>query len=196
MLIKYEPENISLQYNDIDNAEDDQTQFIPTFTVEDIAIDDTYCYSKVFGSIDDFISMNDQFEEVQSIPDGVTYLADKSFGTPSDINTFFKIRTRERINSEVGDIWDLIADMSKRITMSERLITLLSLEIIENQPDLIPKTKTKYEDLLQQYRAILINSEEMDIADLEDPIELFAKLLDRSIKITNIVKEDYINFKE
>jgi len=196
MLIRYFPELLMVQYEP--NREEDTTAkpFIPTFTVEDIAVDDEHAYAKVFGNIDDFKSMNADYEEIDSIPDSTTYLTDPKFGLPSDMNTFFKLRTRERITSEVGDEWDLIADISKRLTMSERLITLLALELINNLPDQVPETKNKYQALLEQYRMVLLNSQELDIADLENPIQLFSKLLDRSIKITNIVKEDYLKFKE
>jgi len=189
MLIKFLHKNLNLPFYDGRDKEEAK-EFIPSFKVEFIGQLDETIYGIVLGNIDDFKAMNDVYDRVDTLPLNLEYFVDKQMGTPTNYNEYLKIRTRDVINKEIGDVFDLIADVSKRLTMNERLITLLAYEVINNS-DIAPMVKERYQPLLEMY----LKSPKKDLSDLEDPMKLFNKLLQRGTAITDIVIDNYVNLK-
>jgi len=191
IILKYLPEEINLQEPPSDL----------TFELEDLATDDIYTYAKLFGNSEDFYNLNTENENywiIDKLPNtGLNFLIDKKFGIPKSINDLLKLKTRTRIDLEVGDNEDLIADLSKRITMLERLVIRLSKDLLTNTPDNIPTINEMYSPMVDGYLQLLsFYNNQANIADLEDPMALFQKLFDRSVKITEIVKNDYLDKKD
>lgn len=206
MLIKY-TENLILDIDvttDIIEVEDQETEITAeriteSYTVSDIAVDkstNSY-YALVEGNLQLFKDNNlNLYLLVDDIPVSSTimYFVDEKYGTPSSTSDFFKHKARERINSDVGDIYDIVTDLSKRIVIIERLGVFLANELIEG--DLAPSTHQTYGTFINSYYQNLTAAGGVtDLADLEDPMELFTKLFSRTMEITNIVKEEYINKK-
>jgi len=113
---------------------------------------------------------------------------------PEDINKkILKRIVRNRITEEVWDLEDLLADLSKRVSLLERLI------VIRLYYDLkwwkLPK---KYKEVLSKYVEVYMkkynNWEIKDLVDIEDVNELLEKLITRITKITEIVVEEYFKY--
>lgn len=108
-----------------------------------------------------------------------------------------KLKARGRIALEIGDIYDLYSDLSKRVTMLERLTIRLSNDLITFSPENVPVVKAAYSEFIGRYLATQAAYNDVtSMADLEDSDVLFAKLFERSIKTTQIIKEEYIDKKE
>lgn len=107
-----------------------------------------------------------------------------------------KIETRSQIHGQVGDIYDLVSDLSKRLGLLER-ITARTIDFIYNDSSIsseIPQAfKDGYGVLLNDYLSYIDGGTLRDRVDIEDNTELFTKLVDRNNTITNIV-EDYLNY--
>lgn len=196
MLISYQ-NNLLLDLNTSDVSED---LMMPKpkerFTVTDIAVDksnSTY-FAKVEGDIVLFTNMNPTIHSITNIPysDSIMYFANPDYGTPKSVQEHYKFRVRELINDQVGDTYDIMADLARKITMTERLCVSLAEELFIN--NITPDTKLKYSGLIEAYKQYLIAyNGKMDVADLDDPVEVFNKLLNRSISITNLVESEYKN---
>lgn len=199
ILIKYLPEEINLQ----DQPETLEGQNIndiynPTFEIEDLAYNQEYSFGKLFGSLIDFQSLNTEnvnYWIINELPvTGVQFYSDPKFGIPKSPNDVLKLKIRTRIEQEVGDDQDLLSDLSKRVTMLERLVIRMANDLINNSPTAVPTIDLMYKDMVQGYLALLAAYDnQANIADLEDASTLFQKLFDRSVAITEIVKEDYID---
>jgi len=202
-LIKYTLENeldLCMDDGEILEATEDSDGVddrVPSlFTVDDICVDRSTneYYAVVQGDIQFFKDNNTEnvnYIEVQEIPSGsnIQYLADKSDNV-NDITRYYKSRTREKLNDEVGDIFDLLADLSKKVTMIERLGLYVAQELISNNQ--LPNTEERYGTLIDYYANYLEeNDHVVDVADLEDSQELFLKLVNRTRKIKDIVKQEY-----
>lgn len=111
------------------------------------------------------------------------------------LNWIYKINARNRIEAEVGDTLDLIADLSKRVSLNERLLLRLSNEILNNNaiPDPI---RSGYAQLCAEYVYAVDNNIFMDRTDLENPLDIFTTLMSRMGQITSIVKEEYFDNKK
>lgn len=99
-----------------------------------------------------------------------------------------KNRMRERIENEVGDIYDIMADISKRMDLLERMSMLVTLDYLGARP-LEQERKDKYIQILLAYVQELESGNLLTRADLEDEYELFNTLGQRFSQIANIVKE-------
>jgi len=196
MLIKYSED---LEYEEgPDVLEGGTNDFVPTFEVVSLAYDEEFVYGKVFGNIDNFMALNTnvstfQYETIDNLPsNNISYYTNKKFKTPGSVREAIKLKTRSRIEDEIGDNEDLISDLSKRVTMLERLLIRMTDELIKNIPEHVPNIITAYKPLVDGYLYLLsVYGDEATTADLEDPNELFIKLFDRNVDATKIVKFDY-----
>jgi len=101
-----------------------------------------------------------------------------------------KGKIRKQIEAEVGDIYDLIADQSKRIALLERML-LRIIQNIGNGDDIA----TAVSDYTTSANLILgaIESDQaqdrIDLYESDDPVntELITKLMTRSNQISAIV---------
>ncbi len=204
MIIKYDPEIIQFE-DQADVAEGEEKVDGSTFDIVVLASDEEYTYSTIYGDFDNFHELNKDngidgtkgYEIIHKIPEvGVNYLFDTKYGAPNDVNEAIKYKTRSRIKDEVGDIEDLIADLSKRLTYVERLGVTLANELMTPDDTIVPDTKDVYYTMIQGYIAMHESTGGVsNIADLEDPVALFQKLFERSVALTHIVNDDYLTKK-
>jgi hypothetical protein len=196
MLIKYKDPLVL----DIDGTDIIETNLIPKrelfYTVDDIAINKLTgeYYAKVEGDVSIFTLNNPHTEIVQFVPSNtngdIMYFSNEKYGDPKNETEHFKLRAREMVDLQIGDVYDLLSDISKRVTMNERLIIFLVNELIGSGH--IPNTEAAYGGLVQLYKHYLAqNGGTLETADLEDPGELFVKLMSRSIAIKDIIKTEY-----
>lgn len=98
---------------------------------------------------------------------------------------------RERIFEEIGDydIYEMVADLSKRICLLERL--LLRLAKAEKDEAKLPETIINlYGEMIDTYAAGVENRMIKDRTDLENNWSVFTKLQQRTAKIAEIVEEE------
>jgi hypothetical protein len=107
-----------------------------------------------------------------------------------------KIELKAKIQGQVGDIGDLVADLSKRIGLLER-ITLRTLEFLYNSSSISSEIPQEYKDgystLLNQYVNDIDSGNYRDRVDIEDNSQLYSRLQERYNIITNLV-EEYLNY--
>ena len=210
MYIKYNPEEINLEVFNITLIDLNNPEFIkpkPTFNLTDVghwninSIDYGKVISKVNGNIQNFIDMNtDNYIIVDSIPLDQSFIIDidKTLYTKIDnLDDVLKLKARERINDEVGDIYDLISDVSKRLSLVERLLMYTLRDLLETSSEKIPFIDEVYRSSIEEYLYFLsITGHNIDTADLEDQTLLFRKLIDRTMQIKDIVNEEYLTKKD
>lgn len=124
----------------------------------------------------------------------ITYDQFQSTVNSSDQIQRNKAIARDRIGKEVGDIHDLLADVSKRLAMNERLLMRLTSDLL---PALATDSyiKTNYGDMINSYLTLVDNGGIVDRVDYEDIREIFGDLVSKSNKIGKIVNEDYLQKK-
>lgn len=100
-----------------------------------------------------------------------------------------KARARARIDA-IGDTLDLVADQAKRIDMLERLVMRLSHQIL-NGVNMDAITLATYQGLITDYITNVDASTLTTRSDLENPLDVYTKLKDRTNAISKIIKEEY-----
>jgi len=115
--------------------------------------------------------------------------ADLKFPLPGEESK--KEKTRKRIFNELGDydIYDMLADVSKRLGMLERL-TVRMAKKLKDDGLLTGYVETAYGPLVDQYVALIDAGVAKDRVDLEDLPQLFAKIQTRMTTIANIVDQE------
>lgn len=101
-----------------------------------------------------------------------------------------KLRARFRINAEVGDAQDLLADVAKRLAMLERMVMLMAHEQL-NGVAIDQATKDLFMALVKNYVDGISADTLKDRIDLEDTAELFNRLGARATAIAGIIAEEY-----
>lgn len=104
----------------------------------------------------------------------------------------YKLNSRYRIEKEVGDTNDLLADVSKRISLIERLVMRMAADYFEIQT-LPIEYKNAYTTLISNYLGAFDAGYFLDRTDLEDPGLLFSRLMERTKKIADIINEEYFS---
>lgn len=105
-----------------------------------------------------------------------------------------KGKIRKRIQEEVVDgqeydLFDLIADLSKRCNILERGLILLLKSIKDT--DGLPATLSGYNDSIELYVAELLAGNYKARTDLVPDIsDLYAELMRRDTKVTSILEEE------
>lgn len=101
---------------------------------------------------------------------------------------------RNRIFNEIGnyDIYDIIADISKRLAMIERL-SVRSFKYLKDSCVLNGYVVDNYSDFLDRYVEIIDNGIVRDRVDLEPLDIVFEKILRRVTMIACIVDEEMFN---
>ena len=106
-------------------------------------------------------------------------------------NLLLKMDVRKNIENNVGDLADLVADLSKRIDLVERMAVRMAYYVYQGLS--VPtELRDAYLPLIQD--AVTRWDEGTLIArnDIEDPADIQAKLVVRSNKITEIIRDDYL----
>ncbi len=98
-----------------------------------------------------------------------------------------KLEIRAKIESEVGDIYDLVADLSKRLALIERAVVYVMKNILDSDP--IP---TKYQDLADTMATLFATDPVTDPVDIcgIDENDLVSHLGDKIRKISQILDDE------
>lgn len=139
---------------------------------------------KVSGTVSENASSVEQ-ERINSI------YAEANDKFPLQYEKSKKEIVRERIFEEIGDydIYEIVADLSKRICLLERL--LLRLAKAEKDEAKLPETIVNlYGEMIDTYAAGVENGMIKDRTDLENNWSVFNKLQQRTAKIAEIVEEE------
>jgi len=103
-----------------------------------------------------------------------------------------KLELRDKINANIEDVEDIIADINKRIDLIERLIVTVCKYLLRNEQ--IPEdVSNEFLPFINRYFEMLDNNEFMTRVDIEDATQLFEKLSSRITKITKLVQDEYLN---
>ena len=107
-----------------------------------------------------------------------------------------KLQTRSKISGEVGDVYDLIADLSQRVALVERLAAstanfLYTTSSIKDE--FSQEYKDLYGALANRYITKVEDGTDKDRIDLDTYSNTVEKLIAKNNKITEIVTE-YVNF--
>lgn len=110
---------------------------------------------------------------------------------PLDQEQTPKERVRSRIYKEIGDydLYEMIADLSKRICMLERLL-LRYADAAKSDGSLPASIVQLYGGMIDAYMNGLATEQIKDRTDLEDNWIVFQKLQTRTAKIADIVKDE------
>ena len=107
-----------------------------------------------------------------------------------------KLETRSQIHGQVGDIYDLLADLNKRVGMMERIMAR-TLHFIYNSSSISSEIPQEFKDnygvFLDQYVTDVDNGDYIDRVDIEDLNSLYTELKTRYNTITTLVQE-YLNY--
>jgi hypothetical protein len=103
-------------------------------------------------------------------------------------NMFKKIQIRAQVGNDVGDHYDLISDLEKRIVRSERLLFALAGELFTSTVE-ISKTKLAWSKRVNDYLAALTDGTLTNVYDLYTAADIDTKLLDRGTEIKTIVED-------
>ena len=202
MLISYMPTELihsNPVYQNVTGSEAPIKISKPIYKVDDVAYDKVTLrvWSKVTGDIASFQSSNfGKYRAENSVKQSgdIEYFVKPEYSNPITDDDIYKLRARAIINSEVGDIYDLLTDVSKRLVMTERLVVFLSTELLNSGH--IPLTQARYSNMLQGYNQLLaMTNGVMDVSDLHDPMDLFMRLSAKGRKITSIVNDEYLSKK-
>lgn len=103
-----------------------------------------------------------------------------------------KLKARNRIEVEVGDIYDLHADLSKRVAIIERLAMRHFLDYI-SEYTMIQAYKDAYSAIVKPQIQAVDAGTILDRSDLLDTSEMITELSTRRGKIKDIIKEEMID---
>jgi hypothetical protein len=99
--------------------------------------------------------------------------------------------SRQRIAAAVGDPLELIADLSKRIGLLERMCMWIFADLLQN--DVISaENKAAYIPQVLGYLQVVGSGAIKDRVDLEDKVAMMQRLMPRFGAIGDIVDEDYL----
>jgi len=105
-----------------------------------------------------------------------------------------KLNLRTQISAQIGDLADLVADLTKRVEFLERLLVRIMYYYLRNE-DVPDSIKTQYLPFITEYLNLVDNGKFKTRFDIEQPQQLFDKLITRYTKLTNLV-EQYLQKKE
>ena len=104
-----------------------------------------------------------------------------------------KLKVRFIISSSVGDLHDLVADISKRVDILERLL-MITLQDLINNKQVTSFDKTKI-DMVNNYLSDVSARNVKTRVDIENIDSLFSKLGKRVTSITEIITNHYLQQK-
>lgn len=110
------------------------------------------------------------------------------------LNWIYKLNSRFRIEKEVGDSYDLIADLSKRIALLERMLLRLFLHVTGDYT-MIGEIVSRYSTYAMPIIEAADAGYTVDRIDLEDETTMITTLEQRRQTIAQIVKEEYLDKK-
>lgn len=132
--------------------------------------------------------------EQKTIKSGIRYKKGYYNPTTEETSTNTKEKIRYEIENSVLDndnynIFDIIADLSKRCNMLERYLMVLLKDKIDTNS--LPVNLDSYRPLVEHYNTELSNGNYKSRTDLsEDKLAELVKLMDRDNKITEILENN------
>ena len=104
--------------------------------------------------------------------------------------TLKKLNIRASVESEVGDVYDLIADMSKQISLLEKVVYESLNDLFTS--DVVSQTiKDKYSSMVTSNVTNINDDDKKDTSDLETESDIISKTATRKNTIYNIKKTEY-----
>ncbi|OGU56697.1 MAG: hypothetical protein A2V66_16285 [Ignavibacteria bacterium RBG_13_36_8] len=118
-----------------------------------------------------------------------------------ELNLSFKMVARQRINDEVGDTLDQVADVDKQLNVMTGMIIrmyLLLRSIAGDVPVEIISAEVlaKYDQFANMFVGAVAAGQYYDRTDFEDAEELITKLMQRNVQKAFIVKDEYLDKKQ
>lgn len=104
--------------------------------------------------------------------------------------TLKKLNIRASVESEVGDIYDLIADMSKQISLLEKVV-YESINDLFTSDVVSQSVKDKYSSMVSSNVTNINDVNKKDTSDLETASNIISKTATRKNTIYNIKKTEY-----
>jgi hypothetical protein len=106
-----------------------------------------------------------------------------------------KMACRLRIDAEVGDVYDLVADLSKRVALQERMLMMFAQKLIDGEAIPGSAVALNYKPFVDQYNAATQSGAIEDRIDVEPDGRpaIFTTLLGRYDRIAKIVKSFYFD---
>lgn len=144
---------------------------------------------------------NNLFEVPDDVKNGINYidindteLNEEQLAQKKVVTDYiYKLKARNRIEAEVGDIYDLLADTSKRVALLERMLLRLFLDYTGDYP-MLDEIKQRYGAYAQPLIEAADAGYAIDRIDLEkDEVAMITRLSERNQLIKDIIKEDYID---
>lgn len=132
--------------------------------------------------------------EQKTIKSGVRYKKGYYNPTTEETSTDIKDKIRYEIENQVLEnnnynIFDILADLSKRCNMLERIIMLLLKDHIDNNN--LPAVLDIYKPLIEYYITSITDGTYKSRTDLEEnKLEVLTKLMERDNKITEILQKN------
>jgi len=150
-------------------------------------------YYNVRWDTDLFKTNNSTAVEVENIPENkFNFAVEKVMIEWDNYKNLLKNKARQRIDKEVWDIYDLVADMSKRQTLWERLLMRVMLPFLKWE-EIPQELKDAYIPMMEQYLSWIDAWVIRDRTDLEDANVVFAQTAWKITQIADIVNEEYIS---
>lgn len=107
-------------------------------------------------------------------------------------NWINKLNARNKIEVEIGDTLDQLADVSKRVAILERALMRLFLHVV-GQYDMVDDIKQRYSSYMLPIIEAADNNITIDRIDLENEETLMQNLLLKNQKIIDIIKTEYLD---
>lgn len=101
-----------------------------------------------------------------------------------------KFNIRSSIESEVGDVYDLLADMSKQISLLEK-VTYETINDLFNSGSVTQETINKYTAMVTSNVTNINDTTKKDTTDLEITSDIIDKTATRKNNVYNIKKSEY-----
>jgi hypothetical protein len=142
-----------------------------------------------YVSVPDGAEMPEQPEEIQWQPVDPTHELVEQLKRSRPVSIAKRV-VRERIETEVGDLHDLVADCMRLCEFSLALSLRVSHEVFsgERMPD---ETRTAYAQRVETVLGALDSGDVVLRGDLEDPDAMIMRLMERYTRISQLLADLY-----
>lgn len=110
------------------------------------------------------------------------------------INIKYKLTARYRIEAEIGDLPDQVADIDKLANMLTGMIVRMYNKLFKNI-DPPADIKANYDTYTEVYTQLIDSGQYKDTSDIQDLPTLTEKQVSRRKKVVEIIEEEYFNKK-
>lgn len=107
------------------------------------------------------------------------------------LNFTNKMIARYNINNQVGDVYDQIADVEKKLNMFSGMIIRMYLKVFHDI-DVPADIKANYDTFALMFKQLVELGQYKDTADIHNAEELVTKTIEKDILKATIVEADYL----